>query len=115
MVEDVFINVTPAEIRSVLLVDDVLVDLIVDQNERTSVVGNIYLGRVERVMKGIQAAFVDIGLSRSGFLGLDNRRRRNGEPDIPVHEGEQVIVQVTKDALEGKGVELSRRIALPGR
>ena len=115
MAEDLFLNVTPAEIRSALLVDDVLVDLIVDQNERTSVVGNIYLGRVERVMNGMKAAFVDIGLSRSGFLGLDNGRRRNGEPDIPVYEGEQVIVQVTKDALEGKGVQLSRRLTLPGR
>ena len=115
MSEDLFINITPAEIRSALLVDDVLVDLIVDQNERTSVVGNVYLGRVERVMNGMQAAFIGIGLSRSGFLGLDNGARRNGEPDIPVHEGEQVIVQVTKDALEGKGVQLSRRIALPGR
>ena len=115
MAEDLFINVTPAEIRSALFIDDVLVDLIVDHNDRTSVVGNIYLGRIERVMNGMQAAFVNIGLTRSGFLGLDNGTRRNGEPDIPVHEGEQVIVQVTKDALEGKGVQLSRRIALPGR
>jgi ribonuclease G len=112
---ELFINVTPAEVRAALMEDTVLIDLIVDRLERASVVGNIYLGRVERVMKGMEAAFVDIGLSRSGFLGLDDGRRRNGENAVPVHEGETVVVQINKDAIDGKGVQLSRRLTLPGR
>lgn len=115
MSQELFINVTDAEIRAALMDDTVLIDLIVERRERASVVGNIYLGRVERVMNGMEAAFVDIGLSRSGFLGLDGGRRRTGEADIPVHEGEAVIVQITKDAIAGKGVQLSRRLTLPGR
>ena len=115
MSQELFINVTDAEIRAALMDDTVLIDLIVERRERASVVGNIYLGRVERVMNGMEAAFVDIGLSRSGFLGLDSGRRRNGEADVPVHEGEAVVVQITKDAIAGKGVQLSRRLTLPGR
>lgn len=115
MSQELFINVTDAEIRAALMDDTVLIDLIVERRERASVVGNIYLGRVERVMKGMEAAFVDIGLSRSGFLGLDGGRRRNGEADVPVHEGEAVVVQITKDAIAEKGVQLSRRLTLPGR
>ena len=115
MSQELFINVTDAEIRAALMGDTVLIDLIVERRGRASVVGNIYLGRVERVMNGMEAAFVDIGLSRSGFLGLDGGRRRNGEADIPVHEGEAVVVQITKDAIAGKGVQLSRRLTLPGR
>ena len=115
MSQELFINVTDAEIRAALMDDTVLIDLIVERRERASVVGNIYLGRVERVMNGMEAAFVDIGLSRSGFLGLDGGRRRNGEADVPVHEGEAVVVQITKDAIAGKGVQLSRRLTLPGR
>ena len=65
-------------------------------------------------MSGMEAAFVDIGLSRSGFLGLDGGRRRNGETMSPP-EGEAVVVQITKDAIAGKGVQLSRRLTLPGR
>ncbi|CAN0592975.1 unnamed protein product, partial [Laminaria digitata] len=93
----------------------VLSDVIVARRERASVVGNIYLGRVERVMKGMEAAFVDIGLGKSGFLGLDDNRRGNGETSAPVHEGEAILVQVTKDAIGTKGVQLSRRVTLPGR
>ena len=115
MSQELFINVTDAEIRAALMEETVLIDLIVERRERVSVVGNIYLGRVERVMSGMEAAFVDIGLSRSGFLGLDGGKRRNGEADIPVHEGEAVVVQITKDAIAGKGVQLSRRLTLPGR
>ena len=115
MSQELFINVTAAEIRAALMEDTVLIDLIVERRASASLVGNIYLGRVERVMSGMEAAFVDIGLSRSGFLGLDGGRRRNGETNDPVDEGEAVVVQITKDAIAGKGVQLSRRLTLPGR
>lgn len=115
MSQELFINVMSAEVRAALMDGAVLIDLIVERRERASVVGNIYLGRVERVMKGMEAAFVDIGLGKSGFLGLDDNRRVNGETSAPVHEGEAILVQVTKDAIGTKGVQLSRRLTLPGR
>jgi ribonuclease G len=115
MSQELFINVMSAEVRAALMDESVLIDLIVERTERASVVGNIYLGRVGRVMKGMEAAFVDIGLGKSGFLGLDDNRRGNGETSAPVHEGEAILVQVTKDAIGTKGVQLSRRLTLPGR
>jgi ribonuclease G len=115
MSQELFINVMSAEVRAALMDDSVLIDLIVERRERASVVGNIYLGRVERMMKGMEAAFVDIGLGKSGFLGMDDNRRGNGETSGPVHEGEAILVQVTKDAIDTKGVQLSRRLSLPGR
>ncbi len=115
MSQKLFINVTSAEVRAALTEESVLIDLMIDRYERASVIGNIYLGRVERVMQGVEAAFVNVGLQRAGFLGLDEGRRRNGNTGSPVHEGEAVVVQVTKDAITGKGVQLTRRVTLPGR
>ncbi|MEE2996903.1 MAG: Rne/Rng family ribonuclease [Pseudomonadota bacterium] len=115
MSQELFINVTSVEIRAALMDEGRMLDLIVERRERASLVGNIYLGRVERVMTGMEAAFIDLGLPRSGFLGLDGGKRRSGESDVPLHEGETVIVQVVKDAIAGKGVQLSRRLTLPGR
>ncbi len=115
MKQELFINVMAAEVRAALMDQSILIDLIVERAERASIVGNIYLGRVERVMKGMEAAFVDIGTGKSGFLGLDDNRRGNGETSAPVHEGEAIVVQVTKDAINGKGAQLSRRLTLPGR
>ena len=64
MSQELFINVMSAEVRAALMEDSSLIDLIVERRERASVIGNIYLGRVERVMKGMEAAFIDIGTSR---------------------------------------------------
>jgi len=115
MDQQLFINSTHAEVRAALMDDGALIDLIIERRERASLVGNIYLGRVERLMKGMEAAFVNVGLSRSGFLGLDDGRRRTGDKAMPVNEGETIMVQITKDAMDGKGVQLSRRVTLPGR
>ena len=115
MTQQLFINVMQAEVRAALMEDSTLIDLIVERQERASVVGNIYLGRVQRVMNGMEAAFVEIGLPKAGFLGLDDNRRGNSGTSTPVHEGEAVLVQITKDAIGGKGVQLSRRVTLPGR
>ena len=114
MSRELLINAMPAEVRAALLVDGSLTDLIIERRRRASLVGNIYLGRVRRVMNGMEAAFVDIGLARAGFLGLDENRR-SGAAAAPVHEGEAILVQVAKDAIGGKGVQLTRRLTLPGR
>ena len=110
MTRELFVNVMPTEVRAALLEDGRLTDLVLERSERASLIGDVYLGRVERVMNG--AAFVDIGMARSGFLGIDEGWRNGG---VPVHEGEAIVVQVLKDATGTKGAQLSRRLALPGR
>ncbi len=102
------------EVRAALLEDGSLVDLIVERESGGSIVGNIYLGRVERVILGIGAAFIDIGRGKSGFLPLSERR--GDEPsDVPVVEGGTVFVQAKRDAFAEKGPQLARQLSLPGR
>ena len=77
MKEEILINVTPREVRAAVLNDGVLQELLVERVSRTGLVGNIYKGRVSRVLPGMQAAFVDIGLEKAGFspcLGYSFRR-----------------------------------------
>jgi ribonuclease G len=85
-----------------------------------SIVGNIYLGRVMRVVSGIDAAFIDIGTGRDGFLGL--AEIRPAEKDAGgdrvadyVHEGDAIVVQVQKDAVADKGVKLTTQVTVSGR
>lgn len=117
MSQELYINVMPSEVRAALLKDGILIELVLERHRRASLVGNVYLGRVRRVMSGMEACFVDIGLSRAGFLGLDENRRNGASLGAPeaVHEGQAVLVQVVKDAIGGKGVQLTRRVTLPGR
>ncbi len=101
-----------------------LSELFVERRSRGSLVGNVYLGRVERELPGMDAAFIDIGIGRSGFMGLDGARidtggsgGDGGEGGISslLTEGQMVTAQVTKDAIGRKGAQLTRRLALPGR
>jgi ribonuclease G len=90
-----------------------------------SLIGNIILGRVQRVLPGMQAAFVDIGLDRAGFLGAREARCLADLPGYDeermpkigdcVHEGEEILVQVIKDPIGEKGARLSANITIPGR
>src|SRR5258706_11114116 len=90
-----------------------------------SLVGNIVLGRVQRVLPGMQAAFVDIGLERAGFLGAREARcladlpgydeERGPKIGDCVHEGEEIVVQVIKDPISEKGARLSANVTIPGR
>ena len=120
MSNELLINATPAEIRAAVVSDGILKELFVERRSRESLVGNIYYGRVERVLPGMDAAFVDIGTGRSGFIGLEGARIHGGRgeeggiSDI-LTEGQLVTVQVTKDAIGRKGAQLTRRLALPGR
>ena len=121
-VDRILISAQPFEVRIALMDAERLAALEVWRPGGTSVVGNVYLGRVESVHRGLQAAFVDIGLERSGFLALAEARpadrqdpeARDGISDY-VEEGMETLVQVTRDALPGKGVKLTTRITLPGR
>jgi ribonuclease G len=119
---DLLINVAPGETRVAIVEQDRLREITLIRGEQKSVVGNIYLGRVERVLPGVQAAFVDVGLPRSGFLALPDARpsggRVGGERDRITDyasEGDTVLVQVLSDATADKGVKLTARLTLAGR
>jgi len=121
------------ETRVAILEDDRLVELLVDRPELRRSVGNIYRGRVEAVLPGIQAAFVDIGTEKSAFLHAsdliepdededededkDNGKRRGKIPNIQDHvkRGETILVQVTKEPISTKGPRVTTQISLPGR
>ncbi|HEX6971467.1 MAG TPA: ribonuclease E/G, partial [Limnochordia bacterium] len=130
MKKEIVVNVDHGETRAALLEDRRLVELYVEREDQQRVVGNIYKGRVENVLPGMQAAFVDIGLERNAFLYVDDalahRNGHNGD-DEPVEgsrypsikdilkEGQQIIVQVTKEAIGTKGARVVTQVSLPGR
>jgi len=70
--EEILINVTPSEVRAALLENGILQEVHVERSERRGVISNIYKGRVSRVLPGMQAAFIDIGLQRTGFLHVSD-------------------------------------------
>ena len=121
--EEILINVTPSEVRAALLENGVLQEVYVERAARRGLISNIYKGRVLRVLPGMQAAFIDIGLERTAFLhASDIARESNGEDgdEVPsirdlVREGEDIMVQVVKDPLGNKGARLTTYITLPSR
>jgi len=130
---EILISGAQRETRVAILEDDRLVELLVDRPELQRSVGNIYRGRVEAVLPGIQAAFVDIGTEKSAFLHAsdliepdedeeedeDNGdgRKRGKLPNIQDHvkRGETILVQVTKEPISTKGPRVTTQISLPGR
>ena len=129
MTAEVLINAGAGEIRVAHLCDGRLEELSFERTiggeEGTrdchSHIGDIILGRVQRVLPGMQAAFVEIGLERAGFLGLREARILSRDPNDDtaiadcVREGDAVLVQVIKDPIGDKGARLSAAITLPGR
>jgi len=127
MSEEILVNVTPRETRAALLEDGVLQEIYIERTRRRGLVGNIYKGTVTRVLPGMQAAFVELGLARTAFLHASDiaRGQTQGEesaaqaplPDIRelLHEGQPVLVQVLKDPLGSKGARLTTRISIPSR
>jgi len=121
--EEILINVTPSEIRAALLENGILQEVYVDRTANRGLISNIYKGRVARVLPGMQAAFIDIGLERTAFLHASDiapaASSENGDdaPDIRglVREGDELLVQVVKDPLGNKGARLTTYITLPSR
>ena len=121
--EEILINVTPSEVRAALLENGVLQEVYVERAARRGLISNIYKGRVLRVLPGMQAAFIDIGLERTAFLhasDIANSRMAENGDDVPnirdlVREGDEIMVQVVKDPLGNKGARLTTYITLPSR
>ncbi len=125
---ELLINVTPSETRVAAVENGMLQELHVERESTTGIVGNIYLGKVSRVLPGMQAAFVDIGMEKAAFLHASDiiayddekdqiTQNSNTARDIKelVREGQKIIVQVVKDPLGTKGARLTTDITLPSR
>lgn len=140
MSQEIIINVTAGETRVALVENGLVMELYVEREREKSIVGNLYMGKVLRVLPGMQAAFVDVGLEKAAFLyvsdfyeemdeyevggdrGLDDdyRRGRSGggaEPKIQdlLKEGQEILVQIAKEPMGTKGARITSHVSLPGR
>ncbi len=125
--EEILINVTPQETRVATLENGMLQEIYVERVKNRGIVGNIYVGRVVRVLPGMQAAFVEIGLERTAFLHARDLRpisdaalpmqQMDEQTSIAslVEEGQEILVQVVKDPIGTKGARLSGQISIPSR
>ena len=137
----IVINADPHETRIAILEDNELVELLVERGDKRRHVGDIYKGRVNAVLPGMQAAFVEIGLPKTAFLhasdlsenadiddfdgddeeggsrGGGGRRSRRPAPKIEDHlkKGQEIVVQVTKESIGTKGPRVTQQVSLPGR
>jgi len=121
MAEDILINCTPQETRVAVMQSGVPQELHVERAASRGLVGNIYAGKVARVLPGMQSAFIEIGLDRAGFLHVaDIWEERHGDAQAkPIErilsEGQSLLVQVIKDPIGTKGARLSTQISIAGR
>ncbi len=125
MSEELLINVSEFETRVALVRDGGVEEIHLARADGYSLTGNVYLGRVVRIVPGMQAAFVDIGLDRPGFLHAsdieDLRGVAEGEAPEPqdirklLHDNQRLLVQITKDPISSKGARLSTHIAIASR
>lgn len=119
MSDELLINVTPMECRVALIENGTVNELYVERSAKRGLVGNIYKAKVVRVLPGMQAAFVDIGLSRTAFLHINDMVWSRQQPTPNVYEllqpGQILTVQVMKDMLGTKGARLSTDLSIPSR
>src|SRR5882762_4358645 len=128
MSEEILINVSPRETRGAIVENGVLQEILVERASRRGLVGNIYMGKVVRVLPGMQAAFVDMGLERAAFLHASDMLSVSDEYLQPTEiaesqesiadllkDGQNIAVQVIKDPIGTKGARLTTRISLPSR
>ena len=119
---ELLISVDIGEQRVAILEDDRVAEVYLERPERRSIAGNIYLGVVDNVLPGMEAAFVEIGLEKNGFLYVDEivvpelEGKRHGKKiqDL-ISRGEKLLVQAVKDPMKTKGARLTTEISLPGR
>ena len=128
MTAELLVNVTPSETRVAYIDGGILQEIHIEREARRGIVGNIYKGRVSRVLPGMQAAFVDIGLDKAAFLhasdimphtecvaGEEQKQFTVRDISELVRQGQDLMVQVVKDPLGTKGARLTTDITLPSR
>lgn len=123
MSDELLINVTPQETRVATIENGMLQEVIIERSNRRGLVGNIYKGKVCRVLPGMQAAFLDIGLDRTAFLHLSDivtaEEKKSEDQEITIsdvlRDGQDILVQVVKDPMGTKGARLTTHITIPAR
>jgi ribonuclease G len=120
--QDILINWSPQETRVAVVENGAVQELHIERALERGLVGNVYLGKVARVLPGMQSAFVDIGLERAAFLHVADLHPAPARADAPavpierqVFEGQALTVQVIKDAIGTKGARLSTQVSIAGR
>jgi ribonuclease G len=115
-VEEILINITPQETRVAITAAGVVQELLIERAASRGLVGNLYVGRVARVLPGMQSAFVEVGLERAAFLHVvDIWDRRDRPIEKILAEGQPILVQVAKDPIGSKGARLSTQVSIAGR
>jgi ribonuclease G len=141
MKQEIFINSTPQESRIAIMEDGILTDFLIERKEEMGIAGNIYKGKVARVLPGMQAAFVEIGMEKAGFLHasdfssvpddvqlidesgeeveFEEAPKPSAHRRVPLEKqisrNEEILVQVAKDPLGTKGARITSHVSLPGR
>jgi ribonuclease G len=145
MKQEIFVNSTPQESRIAIVEDGLLADFLIERKEEMGIAGNVYKGKVARVLPGMQAAFIEIGMEKAGFLHASDfyevpddvqiiseagegedleleeapKLRQSPNRRLPLEKrlsrGEDILVQVAKDPLGTKGARVTSHISLPGR
>ena len=126
MSEEILINVTLMETRVALIENGLLQEIFIERHNKRGYVGDIFQGKVVRVMPGMEAAFVDIGLEKAAFIhvsdmallgadGFENRNTERKSVQELLREGQSLVVQVAKDAISTKGARLTTHLTLPSR
>lgn len=126
MSEEILVNASPTETRVALVENGMLQEVYLERTQRKGYVGKIFKGRVVRVLPGMQAAFVDIGLERAGFIhasdisplndeGMELRDSEIGDITTTLREGQSLVVQVVKDPIGTKGARLTTHLSVSGR
>jgi len=121
--KEILVNITPQETRVAILENGMVHEIYIERRRSKGLVGNIYKGRVARVLPGMEAAFIELGLERAAFLHVSDvaQARQNGNgggmPHISqvLREGQELLVQVIKDPLGTKGARLTTNITIPSR
>ena len=134
MAKDLIVSTTPQETRVALLENGQVSELFIERESHRGIVGNIYKGRVSRVLPGMQSAFVELGLERDAFLYVDDvfedigenlltpeeqggngHARTEGPIEERLKEGQDVLVQVVKEPIGQKGARITSHVSIPGR
>ncbi len=128
MIKDVLIDIKDRDIRLAVVEDGEVSEIHIEKNEGRSLVGNIYRSKVERVLEGMQSAFVDIGIDKNAYLHVKDvvpldfdedgeASQSENLPDISelLRQGNEISVQVIKDAVGVKGPRVTTHISIPGR